>query len=191
MKKKLWSLLAIMMAAMVGFNLSSCGDDEDNGPVTPQLKEVEYYENDSDEDYTPLLVGTWYYMETGDAVSNNVRYDRVSIFLLTLNSDGTWSTTNKHRISRDNYVETIPGSDIDGTFTLESNNIVATYSKTGNVCAIWNFSPAALRQGTLKIMVKDDYLIDEEVERMDYQRFNYASPDAALDQYIAEHHLRK
>ena len=180
-----------MMAAMVGFNLSSCGDDEDNGPITPQLKEVEYYENDSDEDYTPLLVGTWYYMETGKVLDAQVTYDRASIFLLTFNSDGTCSKTSGHRSSKDNYVETIPGIDTDGTFTLESNNIVATYSKSGDVWAIWNFSPAALRQGTLKIMVKDDYLIDEEVERMDYQRFNYASPDAALDQYIAEHHLRK
>lgn len=187
MKKKLWSLLAIMMAAMVGFSLSSCGDDEDNGPVTPQLKEVEYYENDSDEDYTPLLVGTWYYMETGKVQDAQGTYDRASILLLTFNSDGTWSKTSRHRSSKDNYVETIPGMDFDGTFTVESNNIIARNAGGG----VWNFSPAALRQGTLKIMVKDDYLIDEEVERMDYQRFNYASPDAALDQYIAEHHLRK
>ena len=183
MKKKLWSMLAIMMAATVGFNLSSCGDDEDNGPSNPQSN-IHYYEADSNEDYTPLLLGKWYCME--------IDQRDVYIEILTFNSDATWSKIGKARLSDDNYAETIPAGDVMGTFTLESNNIIAKSSGSGNIYATWNFSPTALRQDTLKIMFKEkDYTSDADVERMELVRYNYASPDEALDQYIAQHHLKK
>lgn len=39
--KRLWNLLTIMMAAMVSFGLSSCGDDDDNPIEQPVIDEPE------------------------------------------------------------------------------------------------------------------------------------------------------
>lgn len=186
--KELMKLMYVCLCGIImTMGVVSCGgDDDDDNSITPQGSNIHYYEADSDEDYTPMLVGTWYYMETGTASSVYGELGRVSLFLLTFNSDGTWSKVNRNRSSYDNYVETIPGIDFDGTFTLESNNIVAMMS-SGSKYATWNFSPAALRQGTLKIMVRDDYATtDEDVERLEFQRYNYSSIDDALNEYIAQ-----
>ena len=184
--KNLWSLLVIMMAALSCIGISSCGSDDDDEPTKPQ--EDVGYKDDSGEDYTPLILGQWYYITTGKAQSSEGELKSVSLYLLTFNADGTWSNIRRSRLSNDNYVKTIPGIDFDGTFTLETNNIVTTL-KSGNKYYTYNFSTVALKQqDILRVVVKRDG--DSDVENEEYQRFKYSTIDEALNQYIAQTRIK-
>ena len=79
MKKKLWSLLVIMMAAMVSFSLSSCGDDEADGND---------FGNDTPVDNS-AVVGNWYFTNTVNGTYGT--FD--NIMELQLRSDNTGKYT--------------------------------------------------------------------------------------------------
>ncbi len=179
-------LMRFMYVALCGIILTagfvSCGGGDDDFATNPTENNVGYEDN-SNENYMPKLVGKWYFIETGKATDYEGTYNVVVLHLITLNSDNTWSLIKRHRLSKDNYVETIPGIDFDGTFTLESNNVVTTLS-SGIKYVTWNFSTVALQQDIFRVVVKHDG--SKDVENEEYKRFNYASVDACLNQYISQ-----
>ena len=179
-------MYAVFCGIIMTMGFVACGDNDDDGDLTPQQKSDVGYKPESNWDYMSKLVGKWYLWETGEVYSDGSNYNHVALVLLTLNSDGTWLKTSKHRWAKDNYVETIPGSDFNGTFTLESNNIIALTS-TGTKYATWNFSTEALKQDILRVVVKHDGV--STVENEEYQRFNYTSEEDCLNKYIAQNGL--
>lgn len=179
-------LRKLMYAAFCGIIMTmgfvACGDKDDDNDTPPQ-EEFVGYKPDSNWDYMSKLVGKWYSLETGQVYYDGINYNHVALTLITLNSDYTWSKISRHRWAKDNYVETIPGSDYNGNFTLESNNIIPLTS-SGTKYATWNFSTEALKVDILRIVVKYDG--STSVENEEYLPFNYNSEEDFLNEYIAK-----
>ena len=104
-KNYFWSLLAIMLAAMLSFSFTSCSDDDD-----------ETVSNTS-------LVGTWYYLSEDEKSDNGWNSADVSVF--------TESTRAYYIIEKKSGEWKLDPSPEMYTYTLDGNKMSLTAAKDG------------------------------------------------------------
>ena len=112
-KKKLWSMMAIMMVAMLSISLASCGDDDDNGNV---------------------IVGEWQECNSKGVFRNDASDDEVLHLSFRANGTGDFWSVSKGK--EDAYKYSFEySSDMKGasgklTLTITSSTIS---SEIGNI----------------------------------------------------------
>ena len=182
--KKVRFILSLLLVAAMSISFTACGgSDSGGGPSSGNNQENNGSDEDVvKEDYLPKLVGKWYYIEEKNAISNGSSYKSVILHTFIVNQNYTWEKSYCARLADDGFIRTIPGIDSNGTFTLDSNNMLLTYSS--NVKYTWNFSSVALNQDILRIVEKSES--SNYVENKEYQRFKYASDDDCLNAYISQ-----